>query len=81
MKTLSAIILSAVVLIAGMGCGGLRRDRLVRAPQASAIVLKVKGSRILVAVEDAATGEIVEVGWVDGAEYEGWTLSMFDWNS
>jgi len=46
------------------------------------LILDVDGSRVKVAIYEAAQNEMIEYGWVDlgGCEcWKGWTITKYDW--
>lgn len=78
------LVLLALILIGSLGgcVGGLKRDRLVKAPDAPMLIQEVNGGTIKVSVYDAGENRLVEFGDVRlDDRHEGWTVSKFDWEA
>lgn len=69
-------LLPILTLFLAIGCVGIKRDTLVRHPDAPALITQGKGWA-RVAVYDKQKNELVDVGWVQ--LQPGWTLVKYDW--
>lgn len=76
------VCLLLVCLLAVPGCiGGLKRDDVVKAPDAPMLITSVDGKKLGVSVYDSKTNALIEYDEriTVSPQLEGWTLSKFDW--
>jgi len=75
-----AVLTLATAVFCMVGCGGLQRDELVKAPDAPMLIVKAKGTA-RVAVYDATENTMVDAGTVDLGTLQGWTVSKYEWEA
>lgn len=76
---IAALTLATAVLCL-VGCGGLRRDEIVKAPDAPMLIVEAKGTA-RVSVYDAIENKMIDAGTVDLGGLAGWTVSKYEWEA
>ena len=82
MKRTMLLMTAFVILLATNGCiffKAFEPDKLMKHPDAPMLILEVRGQYAEVAVYSKADNQLLEYGWIDLAEYEGWTIHKFNW--
>jgi hypothetical protein len=78
---MSLLGLLACLLLAAVGCGGIKRDTLVLLPDSPMLVNAADKTGVLVSVYDPETNSMVEYGWLTLDSLSGWTLTRYDWTN
>lgn len=78
------LLLVGLVCFAVSGCsllGGLRRDEIMKHPDAPMLIAEARGRYLRVFVYRKADAKLVEYGWIRASEVKGWTLTKYDWEA
>ncbi|MDA7496090.1 hypothetical protein N8457_00210 [bacterium] len=74
------MLMTALIVTVMMGCSNTKdiNSDLVRHPDAPMLILSGSGN-IKVAIYDARTKTLVPHGTINISNFEGWTITKFDW--
>ena len=69
-----------ILLLLAAGCG-FTPDLIVLVPDSPVLIVETKGKYVRLFAHQGSTNKMIEKGWVATKEYEGWTLTPFNWDA
>ena len=80
MKKSDKIQVSVVIIILALliACSPFKQDEIVKHPDAPMLIIEGKG-KVRVSIYYKDINKMIEYGWVDLKELNGWSIKKHDW--